>query len=558
MKDIGIVGAGPVGLTLACILQMNGQSFRIYEQEIQKQKISKAFAIHARTLELFRTIGVDEEILKEGRAIRKMNLYAEKNRLGTVDFSHLQSEFDYFVSIPQYRLEEILYDRLKLLGGNVDWGNTVVAIEKNSVTEEKIILGIENKTQKNTAATHRYVVASDGAHSPVRKILGVKFSGDTYDSEFLVVDARIQWKGNNYEAHTFLSKHGYLMVMPFPGLKHRVVTDIPTGYFKQPPTLDNVHALLHSKGFNDIQLTQPDWISATRYHKRLSDKFRIGNVFLAGDACHIHSPIGGLGLNTGIQDAFNLGWKLSTVLSGEASPQLLDTYEIERREIAQQVLANTDAMTKRFADKNPIKLFVRKFIMPLAFSSPKVQKKLTSSASGIAVGYEQLKTVFPSKFAGKLLPGQRLPDPLVHSQGTLKRLHRVLDTNKYSLLLFADNHVSTTTIATLPALLGGYMAPPVIFTLLTSESISTNPKSLVIDNKARSELLKGNEGIVLVRADGYVAYTAEKIDRSELKQVLDSLLLPVHSINTSENKLFSNDYISPTTNQQEKRDELVL
>src|SRR5437868_3428012 len=143
------------------------------------------------------------------------------------------------------------------------------------------------------------------------------------------------------------------MVMPFPGLKHRIVTDIATGQFKTTPTLDEVHQLLRSKGFDNIQLSQPEWISATRYHKRLCDQFRVGNVFLAGDACHIHSPIGGQGLNTGLQDAFNLGWNLISVLSGEAPEKLLVTYKIERRAIAQQFLANTDTMTKRFADKNP-------------------------------------------------------------------------------------------------------------------------------------------------------------------------------------------------------------
>lgn len=548
MIDVGIVGAGPVGLTLACLLRSQGRRVQIHEQETSKPKISKAFAIHARTLELLRRIGVDEAVLQEGRAIRRMSLYSEKQRLGTIDFRHLKSEFPFFISIPQYRLEAILTERFAALGGEILAGQRFIELEQDKMASDSVTVVTEDGVGRHEQA-YRYLVGCDGSHSAVRKHLGIAFKGDTYDSEFLVVDARIAWKGNRYEAHTFLSSRGYLMIMPFAGLKHRIVTDIPSGHFKAPPTLEEVHELLQSKGFDDIRLSEPDWISNTRYHKRLADRFRAGNVFLAGDACHIHSPVGGQGLNTGIQDAFNLGWKLALALSGRASERLLDSYDRERRPIARTVLANTDAMTRRFADKNPVKVTLRKLLLPILFSLPKLQKKLVENASGVAIHYGDYLDATPVVKA-KALSGRRLPDVMVRVGDVRQRLHRLLPPHGFALLAIHRVAAAQEEITVLEQLCGHR---PSDLRLIALSALGAEPIGLLhLEADPLQALAPMGKSLILVRPDGYIAYAADDWRPHGIETVLANYFAPLDP----SGRQAPADLASPSL--RETRNELVL
>lgn len=558
MNDIAVVGAGPVGLTLACILAASGQQVSVYEREKSKPAFSKAFALHARTLELFRDLDVADELISQGRAIRRMSLYSEAQRLGTVDFRHLESEFPFFISIPQYQLENILRERLLALGGDISWNKKIVAIEQASSDGIDVGVTVEDESGQYTHR-HGYVIGCDGAHSAVRKLIDSKFSGDTYDSEFLVVDAHISWAGNKYEAHTFLSAKGYLMVMPFPGLKHRIVTDLQAGQFSSPPTLEQVHELLAEKGFKDIELYDAEWISNTRYHKRMADKFRVGRVFLAGDACHIHSPVGGQGLNTGIQDAFNLGWKLAAVISGDAPARLLDTYEQERRAIAQQVLDNTDAMTKRFADKNPLKIALRKWLLPMAFSSPKVQRKLAMNASGVAIGNPVSAATIPVTGKTVLKAGQRLPDVKINNGNYQQWLHRILPVNSYSVLLIAKKNVPEPVIETAAALSSHYLAHPKIVQLGGNLLLTSHKQAHDQWQIGQLEKFLDKElAIVIVRPDKYIAYVSESFDDTELTNIFNQLFNPISALQNHPSLVTLGISTQQQSSQKEASNEMVL
>lgn len=558
MNDIAVVGAGPVGLTLACILAASGQQVSVYEREKSKPAFSKAFALHARTLELFRDLGIADELLSQGRAIRRMSIYSEAQRLGIVDFRHLDSEFPFFISIPQYQLENILRERLLALGGEISWNKKVVAIQQSPADGIDVGVTIEDEAGQYTHR-HSYVIGCDGAHSSVRKLIDSKFSGDTYDSEFLVVDAHIRWAGNKYEAHTFLSAKGYLMVMPFPGLKHRIVTDLQAGQFPTPPTLEQVHELLAEKGFRDIRLYDAEWISNTRYHKRMAEKFRAGRVFLVGDACHIHSPVGGQGLNTGIQDAFNLGWKLAAVISGDAPARLLDTYEQERRVIAQQVLDNTDAMTKRFADKNPLKIALRKWLLPMVFSSPKVQRKLAMNASGVAIGNPVSAATIPVAGNAILKAGQRLPDVKVNNGNYQQWLHRILPVNNYSVLLIAKENVPAQAIETATALSSHYLAHPKIIQLGGNLVLMSNKQSNDQWQVGQLEkILNKDLAVLIVRPDKYIAYASESFDETELTKVFSQLFNPISALQNHPSLVTLGLSTHQQSSQKEASNEMVL
>jgi len=503
---IAIVGAGPVGLAAACLLRQQNVDIEVYECLSDKPRQSKAFALHSRTLELLEQIGVTDTIVARGRAIRRMNLYAEQQKLGTLDFKHLNNRFPYFISLPQYELEEILREKLLELGGSIRWGVTVTGVDQ---TASSVSLNLDGEVCK-----YEYVIGCDGSHSTIRKQLQVGFPGDTYGSEFLVVDSRLQWSGNKYEAHTFMSKRGYLMVMPFAGCHHRIVTDVQANQFSTTPNIQHVNELLHSKGFTDIELADPEWISTTRYHCRLADNFRFNRVFLAGDACHIHSPVGGQGLNTGLQDAFNLAWKLAMVTQGTATEKMLDTYGVERRHIAKQVLRNTDALTKKFSNTNQFKTMMRRLMTPLLFASPKVQQKVVLDASGLAVNYRSLPHALIDSLGEKNIVGQRMPDLTLRTKNSsISSLYQQLHRTKYELLLMTCEAVDNQVVNQLHDIAKSAQAVGQLHIFIKDEKVELNATNSATNSATNREFIfeqwpaflsRKKNHILLLRPDGYI------------------------------------------------------
>lgn len=352
-----IVGAGPTGLTLACELARRGVSFRLIEAASRPRAGSRGKGVQPRTLEVFDDLGIGDRVLANGRMAMPIRTTAADGKVtlgGAVpDVLRDRPDMPYPASLitPQWRVEEALRERLAELGGAVEFGATLRSFEQSDEGVTAVIVrGGDAETM-----TARWLVGCDGGHSVVRKQAGIDFDGETREEVRMIV-ADVEVDGLDRDAwHMWRHEEGLVTLCPLPSTDtFAYQAGIAPG---QEPELSvaNMQAILERRsGRTDIHLHEPEWSSLWRANIRLVDRYREGRVFLAGDAAHIHSPAGGQGMNTGIQDAYNLGWKLAAVENG-ASPTLLDSYEAERRPVAASVLALSNARLSQVLEQKDIR-----------------------------------------------------------------------------------------------------------------------------------------------------------------------------------------------------------
>jgi hypothetical protein len=282
------------------------------------------------------------------------------------------------------------------------------------------------------------VLGCDGAHSAVREQLGIPFSGATYPELFVLADIKIAGELDPAEAQVWLHRDGALAFFPLPEERWRLIVANSPAEWKDEPSLDQCQALVDERGPGGIRLVDPRWSAVFRIHRREAGRFRQDRAFLLGDAAHIHSPIGGQGMNMGIHDAFNLAWKLSSALRNGDNPLLLDSYEAERRPIDEAVIRQTDRATRLVSLHGPVSRFVRDHLMSLVTQIPAVAERLGDMISGLAVDYRH-SPIVEDNAGGMNGPaaGDRAPDaPLVRaSDGTSLRLYDLFAEHRHTLLL---------------------------------------------------------------------------------------------------------------------------
>ncbi|MFF0531307.1 FAD-dependent monooxygenase [Nocardia amikacinitolerans] len=340
-----VVGAGPAGLTAAITLADAGVDVVILDRLTEGANTSRAAVVHARTLEVLAALGIADELILRGIQVPRFTVHDGACTLATIEFGNLPTPYPYTLMTPQDTTEAVLLERLHKAGGRVHRPYIVTRVvnEKDGVT-------VEYTDAAGVAGTIRadYVIGADGMHSTVREHAGIGFTGDTYPASFVLADVRMTWPIARDEVALHLSPEGVTVVAPLPDAaepdRYRVVATVDEA--PEHPSADDIQAILDARGpGGDIRVREVLWSSRFRVHHRVADRYRAGRILLVGDAAHVHSPAGGQGMNTGIQDAAALGPLLARVLAGE--PQaLLDEYEATRRPIAVGVVAFTDRMTK--------------------------------------------------------------------------------------------------------------------------------------------------------------------------------------------------------------------
>ncbi|MGW7092451.1 FAD-dependent monooxygenase [Streptomyces sp. NPDC054874] len=445
MTDVLIVGAGPTGLVLACDLARRGAAVRIVDRSPAPPRTSRAKGPNPRSLEILDDLGVVEEVLAAGSAPLPMLKYRDRLPVAEADpwadtAPSPDAPYDRGWLIAQWRLEGILRDRLAGYGVRVEPGREVVGL-----TQARHDDGGGNEGHRGDgghvdvtyadgpAGRARYVVGCDGAHSSVRKLLGIGFEGTTDEDQVMVcgdVDLaegaldRTRW-------HQWFDEDGAVMLCPIPGTR--------TGWWFQAgperdgrgrplaPTADGFRRLLaHHTALPGRALTRAELLSTYRVNVRMADRFRAGRVLLAGDAAHVHAIAGGLGMNTGIQDAFNLGWKLGLVLAGHADPRLLDTYEEERLPVAARTL---DLTSER----------LRATLEAIRRPGGGLDAAITPDTTGLDVGYRWSSlAAHHADTPAAPAAGDRAPDaPCADAAtGARTRLHRVFAGPRTTVLGF--------------------------------------------------------------------------------------------------------------------------
>jgi 2-polyprenyl-6-methoxyphenol hydroxylase-like FAD-dependent oxidoreductase len=426
--EILVVGAGPVGLTLALSLRRQGLSVRIVDKSAARTDKSKAVVIWPRTLELLDIQGCAQAFVDAGVQARGARILGEGRELVHAHFDLARSAFPFALLIPQSETERLLEQLLAAAGVQVERQVELLAFDDDSRQVSATLRHADGREERTTAA---WLAACDGAHSTVRHALGLAFDGDTMDTGWILADVQIDGDLPNDLMTIGWQPEGVMAYFPMGGRRFRVIAEAGSASDTSDPTLAQVQALIDSRGPHGLLAHDPVWLSHFRINERKIKDYRHGRIFLAGDAAHIHSPAGGQGMNTGMQDAFNLAWKLALVHGGKAAPALLDSYSTERSAIGDQVLSSTGRMTRVALLHNPLLRELRDLAAGTLSRLPAIQQRLVDQLTELDLHYAHSPLSVTSHGASKQpAAGARAPDVALGAT----RLNGLLGGGRFVLL----------------------------------------------------------------------------------------------------------------------------
>lgn len=378
--DVVIVGAGPAGLTAAITLVDAGVDVVVLDRLAAGANTSRAAVVHARTMEVLDQLGIASTLHDLGIEVPRFVLHDGARPLARVGFSDLPTAFPYTLMVGQETTEAVLLDRLYRAGGAVLRPYEVTATIPG---DDAVEVEFTDATGVSGSIRAQYVIGADGMHSRVREAAGIGFTGSTYPESFVLADVRMQWPAARDQVSLHVSPAGVTVVAPLPDTEHnrfRIVATVAEA--PEQPSLDQVQTLLDAR-CPGARVHEVLWSSRFRVHHQVADHYRAGRLLLAGDAAHVHSPAGGQGMNTGIQDAALLGALLVRVLSGEPEA-LLDDYEQVRRPVALGVVRFTDRMTRMATLRPRPARAVRNTVIRLATRIPAVRTALAFRLAELA------------------------------------------------------------------------------------------------------------------------------------------------------------------------------
>jgi 2-polyprenyl-6-methoxyphenol hydroxylase-like FAD-dependent oxidoreductase len=389
-NPILITGAGPVGMTMAIELARYGVPVRIIDKAPQRTDKSKALVIWSRTLELLdraQQLGGATPFIEAGHKATTVNFVAGDKTIGQITVDSVASPYAYALMLPQSDTERLLEERLQALGVTVERQVELTAFNQ---AQDAVTATLRHSDGREETVTAEWLVGCDGAHSTVRHTLQIDFAGEALDSDWMLADVHIE----NYpypetDLAIYWHHDGILVFFPIGAGRFRVVANLPPSGADHPPvpTLEAVQAVLETRGPADLRAVDPVWLSGFRINGRKIADYRHGRVFLAGDAAHVHSPAGGQGMNTGMQDAMNLAWKLALVVHGTCPDTLLDSYSAERSPVGERVLKAVDRMTEVGTLSNPIAQTARNLLSHIMLGLPYIQQTIADTMTELDITY---------------------------------------------------------------------------------------------------------------------------------------------------------------------------
>lgn len=489
-EPVLIVGAGPVGLTLAADLARYGVPVRIVDRAAARTDKSKALVLWPRSLELMDRMGCTGAFLAAGMQVTGASVFTEDRRIGHVGFTAEQTPYPFALMIPQSETERLLEECLATLGVRVE---RQVEMLRFSVTGDVPEATLRHPDGREETLRTPWLLGCDGAHSLVRQGLGMAFGGDTLPSQWVLADVHLAGVSTPPdELSIYWHAEGVVVLFPITPGRYRVIADIgetDDASARHDPTLEEVQALLDRRTPGGMRASDPIWLAGFRINERKVAEYSAGRAFLAGDAAHIHSPAGGQGMNTGMQDAFNLAWKLAMVVQGRgAADALLPSYSIERSAVGDIVLANAGRMTAAATLRGEFKQGVRNLVASLVLQLPAVQRAMGQTLSELGIAYpDSPLTMRGGRHSGGPAAGERMPPRAGEAPVGAG------DTPRFALFAAASAEVS--------ALFARHGA-----------LLEAAPRAPVTDG-----------AMWLVRPDGYVALVAKRDDAAAVGAYLDRI-----------------------------------
>lgn len=381
--DVLIVGAGPVGLTMACELVRYGVGVRIVDAAPAASDKSKALVVWPRTLEHLERMGIASRFADAGLKAHEGHFFQGGEQIAAFPLDKVETPFPFALMIPQNRTEALLVEHLRELGVEVERGKSLAGLAQ---TADGVVATVEGE---EIAAS--WLIGADGAHSAVRHAVDAEFTGTTLPSDWVLADVKLAGPVQVETVELHLHEEGILAMFPVPPGRTRVIANVEKGV--GDPTLEGIQAILDRRDGRGIRAEDPVWLSGFHINERKVADYRHGRVLLAGDAAHIHSPAGGQGMNTGMQDAVNLAWKLTQIVKGRVSKTgaetLLKSYTAERGPVAEKVLEGSGFLTRMGTTSSSVLQTVRKHALHLLSGFDAVQETFAEQVTELAVAYPE-------------------------------------------------------------------------------------------------------------------------------------------------------------------------
>ncbi|WP_334914595.1 FAD-dependent monooxygenase [Nostoc sp.] len=459
-KPVLIVGAGPTGMTAAMELSRFGVPIRIVDKLLTPSTTSRALAVQSRTLELFEQRGLIQEMLRIGNPATAATIYGNGKCLGQVHLEQIKSRYNYILLISQAETERILREQLVRQGIAIERGTEMInfsQLESSSQAGQggvkAVLRNFEGVLEELEAA---YLISAEGSHSMVRHALNLQFQGKSHKQSYALADLYLDGDIPDDELSIFTAEHGFLGVFPMGNRHFRFIATDPEKHEKtdDDPTLAELQKLYDEDSHIPVQLRDLTWSSRFRINSRMLHTLREDRIFFGGDAAHVHSPAGGQGMNTGIQDMIDLSWKLAMVWHGKAVPDLLNTYEEERLSVIRGIVSKTETATDAFNSDSVIVHQLIAHIAPVLLSTQLVQQLSTGLISEVAWNYRASSLSQTDRVHGNLRAGDRLPDLDVsiwesdasgNAQSGKARLYEIIDPSRFTLLVAGGE--STTDLS---------------------------------------------------------------------------------------------------------------
>lgn len=448
-QPVLVVGAGPSGLMMAYMLGRFNIPCLIIDKDEIKSPFSRAVAVQIRTLEIFSALGLYEKLAEKSQSVSDLEVFAENRKPVTIHLHKTTSFFERLLVIDQPHTELVLEQALASMGTSIMRGCELIDFCQH---DQGITAVLQDANGHIESKQFSYIIGADGAHSRVRKQMAEPFLGSTYDDAFILADAEVEYPLDHHTFRIFFKNKRFLALIPMQGKNHYRLISVRRGETKKigpPPTIEEFRDLAQKVIPFAVEIKNPVWVSRFFVQCRSASHYQEGRAFLVGDAAHIHSPAGGQGMNTGLQDAFNLAWKLAMVIKGLARPTLLATYHPERKPVGDFLIDRTDRLFKFMVKSSIWARLLRRFVLPRVARSKDLTLKLITIGSQTAIRYQEGAICNAHRHLSipNIRIGVRIPNlKLITNHFVKTDLHTIITDLYFSVLLFLPPNILNANI----------------------------------------------------------------------------------------------------------------
>lgn len=499
--DLLIVGAGPTGLAMAAEAARFGMRYRIIDKAVQGARQSQALVVQARTLEQFERYEIAQRAIECGRRLRYIRMYSDGKRMLEASFDEIPGSYPFVLFLPQTQTERLLTEHVESQGGHIE---RQVELRSFTQREECVECELQHADGAVERVTCAYLIGADGAHSTVRHGLGMPFEGHAIAYDFFLGDLRVQGDVPDDGLAVHLHQGNIVFIGRMDDTHCRVIVALHDDPMNRQPALEDFQAAIDRVGIENVRVSDPRWMTAFHVSERRTPAFSDGRVFMAGDATNVHSPVGGQGMNTGIQDAANLIWKIALAQSGRARAQLLDSYDAERKPVSDALVGVTSVALRAATTSNWLLERMRDALLSRIARFEAVQDRLRGAVSEIGIHYRHSAIVRDCGGTSPLRAGDRAPDcETVDETGTRFRIFDLLKEPTHTVIAVRPR--GETELPRLARLLAAY------------RDVMQGSVLLDGDQEFLEQYARGESMLYAVRPDGYIGFrgTCANIDALE-------------------------------------------